>query len=105
MYGKYIDNTTGKEVTNPFIRYLHNESLLKLYYDEKWYDLIIKSSSENSENNSYNFSASDLHINELSKNGFNLVMDPVLNNNCGTITELGDYILRDTDWDIDFENS
>jgi hypothetical protein len=105
MYGKYIDNMTGQEVNNPFIPYLHNESMLKLKYDNKWYDLIIKSSTENSTNNSYNYSASDLHINELSKNGFNLVMDQTLNNNCGTLTELGQYVLKDTNWDIDIENS
>ena len=105
MYGKYIDNISGDEVINPFIYYLHNESLLKLKYDDKWYDLIVKSVSENSTNNTYEFSASDLHINELSKNGFNLQINQDLNNNYGSVTELGELILKDTDWTVDTENS
>jgi len=53
----------------------------------------------------YDFTASDLHINELSKNGFNLEINQELNNNYGTLTELGKRILKDTDWEIDVENS
>lgn len=105
MYGKYIDNITGEEVSNPFIPYLHNETLLKLFYDDKWYDLIIKSSTESSTNNLYNFSASDWHINELSKNGFNLIIDQTINESYGTVTELGNRILEDTDWKVDIDAS
>ena len=49
IYYKYFDEDEGKEVDNPFIKLLVNERKIKLKYDNKWYDLIIKSIQENSE--------------------------------------------------------
>ena len=43
IYYCYKDNITGEKVDNPFIQFLTNERKIKLYYDDKWYDFIIKS--------------------------------------------------------------
>ena len=78
IYYRYKDNITGEVVDNPFAQYLTNERKLKLYYDNKWYDLIIKSVKVDSTKYSYDITATDQYINELSKNGFNLTFDPQL---------------------------
>jgi hypothetical protein len=46
-----------------------------------------------------------LFVNELSKSGFNLEFDTELENNQGTIVELGRRVLEGSDWQIpeDFE--
>ena len=46
----------------------------------------------------YTYTASSLHIEELSKNGFNLEFKTDLENNQGTIFELGDRIVDGTEW-------
>ena len=42
MYYHYVDNITGETVENPFIKYLSNETKIKLKNDGKWFDFIIK---------------------------------------------------------------
>jgi hypothetical protein len=53
----------------------------------------------------YSYTAKSLHINELSKNGFDLEFKTELENNQGTILELGEKIVEGTDWEIDRKNS
>jgi hypothetical protein len=48
MYKKYIDQVTGQKVTNPFVDWLVNERKVKLFYDNEWYDFIVKNISETS---------------------------------------------------------
>jgi hypothetical protein len=48
MYKQYIDIVSGEEVHNPFVDNLINETKVKLYYEDKWYDFIIKDINENS---------------------------------------------------------
>lgn len=98
LYTNYYDETLKKKITNPFINLLVNERKIKLKLDKKWYDLIITDIQENSENNSFTYTATDLHINELAKNGFNLEFDNELGNNLGTVDELAEKILEGTDW-------
>lgn len=100
IYYKYFDEDEGKEVDNPFIKLLVNERKIKLKYDNKWYDLIIKSIQENSENRTFSYTAKDQYINELSKNGFNIELKTELENNQGNIVELGTKILEGTDWEV-----
>jgi hypothetical protein len=85
MYYRYKDNITGEIVDNIFTSYIANESKLKLLYKNKWYDLIVKTITKNSADNSFTYSAVDYHINELSKNGFGLTLDTRLENNTGTV--------------------
>ena len=105
IYNRYYDEDEEEFKLNPFLSLLTNERKVKLYYDNKWYDFIIKDSQEQSENNIFTYTCKDLYINELSKNGYSLTFDTTLENNLGTITELGSKIVEGTDWEIDIENS
>lgn len=105
MYRRYYDNEKGKKIDNPFINLLVNERKIKVKYDEKWYDLIIKNVDEESDSYLQKYTATRLQINELSKTGFNLVLDTELENNTGTVVELAKKIVAETDWTIDEENS
>ena len=105
MYSKYYDTDEEKMVENPFIKYMINERKIKLKYENKWYDLVIKNISESSEDYRFDYIAKDLFINELSKIGFNKTFQTELLNNTGTVIELGNEVLSGTDWEIDEQNS
>ena len=96
---------SGKETRNPFVDIITNETKLKLKNGEDWYDLIINKVDEDSSKKIYSYNAVDQHITELSKNGFNLVLDQTLFNNSGSLPELAQTILQDTDWEVDLSNS
>ena len=100
MYKKFIDNSTGLETYNPLIDLVPNESKLKLKYGEKWYDFIVKNVVQDSSDLSYTYQATDFHVNELAKNGYDLVLDTELMNNTGTAVELGGEVLKSTSWGI-----
>lgn len=104
MYYRYVDTLTGKTIDNPFVSYITNETKLKLNYQNKWYDLIVKSISENSADYSYTYSAIDYHINELSKNGFGITIDTALENNTDTVKNLGERILKGSGWLVNSES-
>ena len=98
IYYRYKDNVTGEKVDNPFAEYLTNERKLKLKYDDKWYDFIIKSVKVDSGKWSYEVTATDQYINELSKNGFDITFDAELNNNVGSVQGLTQTTLANTNW-------
>lgn len=99
IYYTYKDNMTGEAVENPFAQYLTNERKLKLKYDNKWYDLLIKSVKVDSSKYTYDVTATDQYTNELSKNGFNTTFDAELTNNVGSIQTLAQRALTaQTDW-------
>ena len=95
----------GKRYKNPFIPYLVNERKIKALWKDKWYDLIIKTSQEDSLEKSITYTCTDLFINELSKTGFDITLNAELNNNQGNVLELGQTVLKDTDWHIDINDS
>lgn len=105
LYYKYLDEN-NELIDNPFIGLLVNERKVKLRYgaigdeDMKWYDFVIKNIQENSENYTFTYTAKNIFINELSKTGFNLEFDTELENNQGTIWELGERILEESDWQL-----
>jgi hypothetical protein len=101
LYSYYRDEVTNEKLPNPFIDYITNESKIKLKYKGRWYDLLVKNISQDRSNHSYSFTATDMHIIELSKNGFGLELDTSLMNNTGTAKELGERILADTDWIVE----
>ena len=105
MYRRYYDNEKGILTDNPFINLLVNERKIKVKYDNKWYDLIIKNIDETSDSYLQKYTATRLQVNELSKTGFSLVLDTELENNTGTIIELARKVVAETDWEIDEENS
>ena len=105
LYSKYFDEQKEKVLDNPFIKYMSNERKIKLKYKDEWYDFVIKSISESSENYRFDYIAKDLFINELSKIGFEKTFQTELLNNTGTIIELGKEVLSNTNWTIDEENT
>ena len=105
MFYRYFDEDAEDFKINPFTSLLVNERKIKLFYEDKWYNLIIKQIQENSRDYTFTYTCQDLYLNELSKNGYELVFDTELLNNMGTVTELGTTILEGTDWQIDSNNS
>lgn len=100
MNSKYYDTETETFVDNPYMKYMVNERKVKLFFRDKWYDLLIKKVEENKKNYAYTFTANDLYINELGKNGVKVELDVELENNQGTAEELAAQILEDTDWQV-----
>lgn len=112
MYLFYIDTLTGERVDNPYVKLLVNERKIKVYWDngqedenDKWFDLVVKDISEDSDSNTVTYTCEDLFINELGKSGFELNFSDEANNNQGTIYELATAILDGTDWQLDEENT
>lgn len=105
IYSKYYDEDYEEYRTNPFINLLVNERKVKLYYDYEWLEFNIKEIQEKSDGNIFTYTCKDSYINELGKSGYDLEFETDLQNNQGTIIELGEQILDGTDWRIDKENS
>jgi hypothetical protein len=100
MYKQYVDTTTGETVHNPFTDMLISESKIKLNYNGKWFDFIIKNIVENSSTHLCTYQLEDAFVNELSKNGFNKVLSTELTNNTGDVNSLARNLLDETDWRI-----
>lgn len=97
IYRYFYDETRGR-VENPFYSYLISERKVKLHYNNKWYDFIIKNINEDSSNYQYTYELEDALVHELSKNGFGVTFDQELSNNSGTATYLATKALEETDW-------
>lgn len=103
MFYVYTDEH-GEKYQNPFLNLLVNERKVKVFWKDKWYDLVIKNCQENSEDKSITYTCTDLFINELSKTGFDIELDADLNNNQGTAEELAQKVLEGTDWVVDLNS-
>ncbi len=101
---KYYDIYTNEYIINPIVSLLVNERKIKLKYDNKWYDFIIKQCEESSEEGVFDYTAVDAFVDELSKTGYSLEFNQDLNNNQGTIIELGQQTIKDTDWILDTDD-
>ena len=99
LKAKYFEPNAGVVVENSFIPLLINERKVKLYYENQWYDFIIKECVEDSESYEYTYTAYDAFVLELSKTGYNVTFNSNLNNNQGTALELVEQTLIDTEWD------
>jgi hypothetical protein len=104
IYSQYWDEETGHLAWNPFMKYLTNERKVKLYYENKWYDFVIKNINEDSATKAFTYTCKDLFLNELSKTGFELEFDSELGNNMGTLPELAEEILAGSDWVLKNDN-
>ena len=102
---KYFDETRGERVNNPFYPYLINERKLKLFYDNEWFEFLIKECDESSEDYIFKYTAKESFSLELAKLGYNVTLDTSLNNNQGSVIELAKKVLEDTDWEVDEDNS
>lgn len=98
MQYTYTDNRTGEKYENPFGRYLINERKVKVFWKNKWYDLVIKKCQEDTSKKSVVYTCTDLFINELSKQGYSLEFNTELQNNIGTVQELAEQVLKDSTW-------
>ena len=115
MYYRYWDDDEQDFVDNPFNRLMVNERKVKLRLGPvaeneaddncQWFDFIIKSVQENSETKAFTYTCKDQFVNELSKSGFELVLDNELENNMGTIDVLANNVLKDSDWKLDRANT
>ncbi len=105
VYYEYKDNITGELTTNPYVAFLTNERKLKLEYDGKIYNFLIKSVKKDSSKKQLQIECTDQYVTELSKNGYGITLDAELNNNYGTITELADKVLNGSRWSVDKSNS
>lgn len=106
MYYQYEEPITGELVHNPIIDLVIDERKVKLKYlldgeTDPWHDFIIKKDDEKARENKYSFTCTGLAANELGKNGFNLEFNIELENNLGTIDELTDEVLKESDWQRD----
>lgn len=107
IYYRYYDEEIGKIVNNPFTNLLCNERKVKVklqrnkYLEPEWYDFVIKDIQEDSESGMFTYTATGLFVNELSKNGFELVFDAELENGQGTVESLGRAALEGSDWQFD----
>lgn len=104
LYRRYKNSISGKETINPFVELINNESKIKLLYDGEWYDFVIKDIQQDTSKHSITYTATDQHVNELSKNGYNLELADDLMNNSGSLQELATAVLADTDWRVDEES-
>ena len=68
--------------------------------DERWYDFVIKNIDEDKSTFLNTYTAKELFVNELGKNGWAVTLDTELENNFGTIKELGANVLEGSDWTI-----
>ena len=102
---KYYDEYMGEIVDNPFYPYLINERKIKLFYNDEWFEFVIKECDETSTENIFKYTAKELFSLELAKLGYGVTLDTSLNNNQGTIIELAKRVLEDTDWEVDEDNS
>jgi hypothetical protein len=55
MYRYYIDNETREKIINPYTDLLVSERKVKLYYDNVWYDFLVKNIVEDSSNYLYTY--------------------------------------------------
>jgi len=96
---KYFDPYSGNsDFVNPFAALLTNERKVKLHYDNKWYEFIVKDHNESSDGLEWTYTCTDAFVLELSKQGYNITFDSELNNNQGTAAQLAKETLKDTDW-------
>ena len=100
MYYQNEDIDEGQIVHNPLIDLVIDERKVKLHYDDKWYDFIVKKDDEKGRDYKYSFTCTGLAANELGKTGFNIELDTELENNTGTVQELGAAILEGSDWQL-----
>ena len=100
MYYQYEDIESGEIIRNPLIDFVIDERKVKLFYEDQWYDFIVKKDDEKGRDYKYSYTCTGLAANELGKTGFNIELDTDLENNMGTVTELGKEVLRGSDWQL-----
>ena len=104
MYYQYEDIESGEVIRNPLIDLVIDERKVKLFYEDEWHDFIVKKDDEKGRDYKYSYTCTGLAANELGKTGFNIELDTDLENNIGTVQELGEEVLRGSDWQLSNED-
>ena len=94
----YVDTVTGECINNPYIKLITNETKIKVFWKDKWYDLLVKNIKEDSSSHVFIYTCEDAFITELGRTGFNLEFADSLQNNIGTAGELAQKVLEGSDW-------
>lgn len=100
MYYKYFDYYLWDYAENPLVSQIQNDTLIEVKENDKYYDLIVTKVVKNTNNNVVTYTAEDAHIIELGKNGYNAELAIELENNIGTVNQLGEEILKTSDWEV-----
>ena len=116
-------NNVGVLIDNPYIKLLTSERKIKFrdgeeysFFNEegtflpeklkeeddqdRWIDFIIKQVDEDKNSYVNTYTCKELFVNELGKNGWSVVLDSELENNYGTLPQLGEKILAGSDWTV-----
>ena len=119
-------NEEGELVSNPFLGLLVAERKIKLRdgepydltkngkysaniaqsedTDERWKEFVIKNVSEEKASYVNTYTCQELHVTELGKNGYGIVLNTELENNYGTLKELASKVLVGSGWQVLCEN-
>ena len=82
LFINYLPVGATKKVKNPFVNLITNDTKIKIKFQNEWTDLIVKEIVEYSATDEIEYKATDLYIEELSKNGLLLTYDNTdFNNN------------------------
>ena len=100
MPSMFFNSEKGDYVQNELIENLFNEQKIKLNFKDKWYELVIKDISESKNHKSIikNFTCTDGYIDELSRTGYEIILDPELNNSVEEIHNFMENTLENSVW-------
>lgn len=105
LFYEYLDEIEGTIRRNPYCPLLSNGRKIKLNWKNRWYEFIITNIIEDSDEKKITYTAQDAYITELSRRGFNIELSTKKENSQGTIFELTNRILENSEWRLDEENS
>ena len=105
LFYEYFDEIEQEIKQNPYCPLLVNGRKIKLNWKNKWYEFIITNIVESSEDKKITYVAQDASITELSRKGFNIEFSTDMKNNQGTIFQLTNQVLKNSDWTLDEANS
>lgn len=98
---RFFNSEVGDYVQNELIENLFNEQKIKLKFKNKWYEMVVKSINEKKNFKSVmkDFTCSDGFIDELSRTGYDIYLDPEANNSVNEIHDFMDETLENSIWD------
>ena len=98
---RFFNSEVGDYVQNELIENLFNEQKIKLKFKNKWYEMVVKSINEKKNFKSVmkDFTCSDGFIDELSRTGYDIYLDPEANNSVNEIHDFMEETLENSIWD------
>lgn len=97
MPSKFFNSEIGDYVQNELAENIFNEQKIKLFFKDEWYEMVVKTISESKNFKSImkNVTCSDGFIDELSRIGYDIILDPELNNSVNEINDFMEEIIDD----------